>query len=561
MRKLISLLFVFSLSAQAQSLLPIPQAPSTPTLPLPINTDGYFVFSWPSDTMGTQQAIVTTNPPVEVRSGVVKVGTWAYGTWFLKSNGEVVLYFNQGPAGAAPTKVNLPSFFKTNISQFNLQGSSPAALMVGISSSGQMGVMFGTNISSFYQPVGGTNIVEAFIQNSIGHEGFLTLHSDEKIKCWSQSGTNILLTNHITSQLENVKSLDGSATCGLAITGNGQVYGWNSATQLLPIPFAASSGVVQVSAPLVAAGTPLFYALKNDGSIIYWDLQGSQFLLPASFTGKQFIQVLGIEDGAVNLAFALTRAGEIVGWRRLSDGTLETLSLPASLSSGINQIKWTFDNMGRKRIVALNNQGGILPVSDLGASGWGVDGSVPYSIASRGGTLNSIVLGSGGGATGPSNYALSTDGDLAVQTYAGLPLDVLAKLVAERIVGTPSNYGLSTQSSINSQVSNSLTQMVSATLATKTELSNSLTQSRTDGINSVISNPNLWTLYTTNQIKAMVMGDLVLTRTNNGQFVLNYDIEQSDNLTNWAPYQGFAMPLTNLPTDKAFVRIKLKNQQ
>ena len=53
----------------------------------------------------------------------------------------------------------------------------------------------------------------------------------------------------------------------------------------------------------------------------------------------------------------------------------------------------------------------------------------------------------------------------------------------------------------------------------------------------------------------------MLTRTNNGQFVLNYDIEQSNDLANWAPYQGFALPLTNLPTDKAFVRIKLKNQQ
>jgi len=59
----------------------------------------------------------------------------------------------------------------------------------------------------------------------------------------------------------------------------------------------------------------------------------------------------------------------------------------------------------------------------------------------------------------------------------------------------------------------------------------------------------------------MVMGDLMLTRTNGGQFVLNYDIEQSDNLTTWVPYQNYALPLSNLPTDKAFVRIKLKNQQ
>ncbi|MFZ9794475.1 MAG: leucine-rich repeat domain-containing protein, partial [Gemmataceae bacterium] len=130
--------------------------------------------------------------------------------------------------------------------------------------------------------------------------------------------------------------------------------------------------------------------------------------------------------------------------------------------------------------------------------------------------------------------------------------DSFVTAVANKILAASNNYGLATRSALNTATS---------TLATKTELTNALADSRVDGINSVISNPNLWTLYTTNQIKAMVMGDLMLTRTNNGQFVLNYDIEQSDNLTTWSPYQGFAMPLTNLPTDKAFVRIKLKNQQ
>jgi hypothetical protein len=127
--------------------------------------------------------------------------------------------------------------------------------------------------------------------------------------------------------------------------------------------------------------------------------------------------------------------------------------------------------------------------------------------------------------------------------------DAFVTAVVNKILAASNNYGFATQSG----VSNTIT-----TLATKTELSNALTQSRTDGINSVISNPNLWTLYTTNQIHAMAVGDLVLTRTNGGQFVLNYDIEQSEDLVNWTPYQGFAMPLTNLPTNRAFVRIKAK---
>ena len=127
--------------------------------------------------------------------------------------------------------------------------------------------------------------------------------------------------------------------------------------------------------------------------------------------------------------------------------------------------------------------------------------------------------------------------------------DGFVTAVANKIKQTQGSYGIATQSAI----SNSIT-----TLATKAELTASLAQSRTDGINSVLSNPNLWTLYTTNQISAMAIGDLVLTRTNNGSFVLNYDIEQSEDLVNWYPYQGFAMPLTNLPTNKAFVRIKAK---
>lgn len=125
--------------------------------------------------------------------------------------------------------------------------------------------------------------------------------------------------------------------------------------------------------------------------------------------------------------------------------------------------------------------------------------------------------------------------------------------IAQAILLHSNNYGIVTQTNLENTIS-----LAISNLATKTELTNVVEQSRADGINSVLSNPNLWTLYTTNQIKALAIGDLVLTRTNNSEFVLNYDIEQSEDLVNWAPYQGFSMPLTNLPTNKAFVRIKAK---
>ena len=66
-------------------------------------------------------------------------------------------------------------------------------------------------------------------------------------------------------------------------------------------------------------------------------------------------------------------------------------------------------------------------------------------------------------------------------------------------------------------------------------------------------------LYLANQMQAMAIGDLVLTKNANGSFTLNYDIEQSTDLQTWTTYAPLSLPLTGLPTDKAFVRIKVIN--
>jgi hypothetical protein len=114
--------------------------------------------------------------------------------------------------------------------------------------------------------------------------------------------------------------------------------------------------------------------------------------------------------------------------------------------------------------------------------------------------------------------------------------DAFVTAVANKIKSTSGNYGIATQNA----------------------LSSALTESRADGINSVLSNPSLWTLYTTSQIQNMAVGDLVLTKNVQGNFMLNYDIEQSTDLQTWTPYQALSLPLAGLPTDKAFVRIKVK---
>ena len=56
----------------------------------------------------------------------------------------------------------------------------------------------------------------------------------------------------------------------------------------------------------------------------------------------------------------------------------------------------------------------------------------------------------------------------------------------------------------------------------------------------------------------MTVGDLVLTREANGDFVLNYEIQQSDNAKDWTTYSAQAETITRLPVNKAFVHIRTR---
>jgi hypothetical protein len=125
--------------------------------------------------------------------------------------------------------------------------------------------------------------------------------------------------------------------------------------------------------------------------------------------------------------------------------------------------------------------------------------------------------------------------------------------LAQAIVAANGNYGLATQTGVSGAITTA-----TSTLATKTELTAAINEGKAAGIASVTASPNTWSLFTAAQIHNMAIGDLVLNREQNGSFVLNYDIEQSEDMVNWTPYQALSLPLTGLPTDKAFVRIKAK---
>jgi len=117
--------------------------------------------------------------------------------------------------------------------------------------------------------------------------------------------------------------------------------------------------------------------------------------------------------------------------------------------------------------------------------------------------------------------------------------DDFVTAVANKIKATSGNYGIATQSGVTSSISSVIN------------------EGRIAGVASVTASPNTWSLFTASQIQNMAIGDLVLTREVNGNFVLNYDIEQSNDLANWTVYSANTQ-IVKLPADKAFVRIKAK---
>jgi hypothetical protein len=129
--------------------------------------------------------------------------------------------------------------------------------------------------------------------------------------------------------------------------------------------------------------------------------------------------------------------------------------------------------------------------------------------------------------------------------------DAFVTAVANKIKGTSGNYGIATQTGLSSAITTA-----TEPLATKAQITTAINEGKAAGVASVTSSPSTWSMFTSSEVQNMSVGDLVLTRDANGLFVLNYDIQQSEDLQNWTTYQEYALPLTNLPINKAFVRIK-----
>lgn len=86
------------------------------------------------------------------------------------------------------------------------------------------------------------------------------------------------------------------------------------------------------------------------------------------------------------------------------------------------------------------------------------------------------------------------------------------------------------------------------------DLSSTYSSMQTSGMNLVLSNPNNYQLFTSNQIINLKVGSLVLGKTNDS-ITLNYKIQQSTDLANWLPYSDHSLTISNAPADKMFLRL------
>lgn len=565
------LLSMFAPPLFAQFPLAIPQIPPPPSLPLTISTNGAFVFSWTSwNPDGGEASLNPGSVPLEARSGVVKFGSSSWGgLWFIKTNGQVLRYTRSVNMTTSYNKLELPEFFSNNIVNLYRIGVPNPYHWIALSKTGQVGVMFDTNRSTFNIPTECSNVVEV-VQKLPEWGGdvepgfasrFLTLHGNGTLKAWQAEGGYITEIPHPTASLQDVRQVDGRADLGLALMGNGQVYGWSwnsesSQYSSMPIPTEASAGVVKIFAG--ASKTQCFYALRADGIIVCWDSNGNKIDLPPAISTEQFVGLINnISSTSPLLGFALTTSGQVVGWR-FENGTSASISMEPQLQTGVVEIMgpqdpftWSFYSKKQTGEAFIVGMAWEQPWE------WGASSRIPRGIILNL-PLESLNLAGGSGAPGEI-FSISYNADLAVQTYAGLPLDLLAQLVAEKILNISNNYGIATKTEVSGAVSQGVQQVLSAPSEYNLFTTQQVQAERTAGQNDILANPNQWTLYTVNQIQNMAVGDLVLTRTNGGEFILNYEIEQSEDLVSWTPYQGFAMPLTNLPTNKAFVRLKTKN--
>lgn len=531
-----------------------PQMPPYPPQRNVLPTDGYFLIGWDTTAAGTgtQRSPNPNSVPINARANIVKIAASKSSvggmgsTVVLNTSGCVIALQtgysssyeyavpNDAKSGVVDVLVSSDYCYAIKNSGklliWRITDNSGAALELPEAvSSGVVSVAV-RNYDSGFVVLKETGEVKSFSRDSIMVPNAPTMPYMPPGMNTSFVFNEIQVPSEASSGVVQILSSDTSgAGTTFALKNNGQVIAWNYAASVYSpraLPDILATGVARIK------GDSLF--LMQDGSVVSLFYNPAGEATASTYRGIEKDAVDVGRDLMINNTYILTKDGAVFGY----DSSGNPLALNSELGSDIKEI-----SIWNGNYLALKNTGRLLK--------WGyptgtLDNSLP-SFTSSGipflGDLGNV-----------STLMLSSSADTAVSLYCGLPLSVLVQLVADRIKNQPSNYGIATQSGLSSAITTAV-----EPLATKSEITTAINEGKASGIARVTASPNDWSLFTTSQIQNMAMGDLVLNRQENGSFVLNYDIEQSTDLQNWTTYAPLSLPLTGLPTDKAFVRIKMIN--
>lgn len=547
-------------SAQQAIVWPL-TLPVRPTLPLPAPSQGGYLVGWSLSSSGTTQtaALVPSAIPTTARYNIAKIVSGdssgaAMGSYFvaLTTSGRVIVW-----------RASISAMSSTYSS---MEMVVPSGALSGVS--------------------------DIAIQSSSMGSCVFALKQDGTLVAWDAStGTTVQLPTDLLSGIVSVTT--GGMGKILALKSSGLVVAATlSSSGTSPITYSFTMGTVPADARSEVAkvffektyGNSM-YAIKENGKLISFDQNGTQRTMPSLANSDV------VDAGGDMECIALLRSGKVI---EFNNETIKTTT-PSILNSNIAAIcpagmgggnmaltkdgaVFHWDGQGIKQ-VPLGLEAGVVAVG-IGGSytspNWALTalGKVIYWQSNGGvsGTPSALSVPSEvqGGISGLYIYAASTSSlcfaivkeDQAVSAYCGLPLDVLADLVARRIGLNPLNYGLAPKTYVDDVAGTAQARGVASvtqnprtySLYTQSEYQTS----QATGVNAVLASPNAWSLYTAGQIQDMSIGNPLLTKNQNGTFVLNYDIEQSNDLKTWTPYRVKAEELTGLPTDKAFVRIKAK---
>ena len=526
-----------------------PQMPPYPPQRNVLPTDGYFLIGWDTTAAGTgtQRSPNPNSVPINARANIVKIAasktaTGGMGSTVVLNASGCVIAMQTGYSSSSEYAV--PNEAKSGVVDVVVSGEYCYA----IKNNGKLLLWRITDITWANPELPdavSSGVVSVSVMSS--DSGFVVLKETGEVKCFSKQASGVTYTSFVFNEIQVPSEVSSGVVqiwtnqgmgdgTNYALKNNGQVIAWNYTASVYTsraLPDILSTGVARIKS------YRLF--LMQDGSVVslFYDPTGEATVSILRGTEKDAVDVAQDTQTISNDTYILTKDGVVFGY----DSSGNALTLNAELASDIKEISiWNGNNF------ALKNTGRLLK--------WGyptgtLDNSLP-SFTSSGipflGDLGNV-----------STLMLSSSGDTAVSLYCGLPLSVLVQLVADRIKNQPSNYGIATQNGLSSAIEPLATKNELTPLATKSEITTAINEGKASGIARVTASPNDWSLFTTSQIQNMAMGDLVLNRQENGSFVLNYDIEQSTDLQNWTTYAPLSLPLTGLPTDKAFVRIRMIN--